>query len=219
MQITGGTIVFARVIQPAQYESKKAEVTLTFALSEGEQIGDYLDQVGSMAQNKALEMVGLKPATTSANPKPETAQAGSAEKPVEPRKPRANANKAANTKKDDEIPGTAQTAPPATSANTSAKTDDLPAADPKPNISTGEARVAPGDVDPDLVAPTTISDETLVKFVSTVAAKYKDGSGFDKIRDFRDTFPGSTKVQVRQIPQELRKAFVDFVTEKTKDLK
>lgn len=217
MQITGGIISFERKTQPAQYEGKHAKVELTFAMGEGEELGDKLDQVAILAKNKALEMVDLKPSTTTTGVKVETAPATPPAGGKEPRKPRANA-KSPETKAADSLE-TAQTAatPPATPPATKAA-DDLP--DAKPQISTQpENRVGPGDVDPDLVAPTTISDETLVKFVSTVAAKYKDGSGFDKIRDFRDTFPGSTKVQVRQIPQELRKAFVDFVTEKTKDIK
>lgn len=58
MQITGGTVSFLRSVQPAQYETKKAEVILTFTLGEGELLEDKLDAVATLAQSKALEMVG-----------------------------------------------------------------------------------------------------------------------------------------------------------------
>jgi hypothetical protein len=59
-QITGGRVVFSRTVQPAQYESKKSEVELTFVLAEGEKLADTLDQIGKLVQDKALEMVGLR---------------------------------------------------------------------------------------------------------------------------------------------------------------
>jgi hypothetical protein len=61
-QITAGKVSFARSVQPAQYETKKAEVELSFSLAEGEELGAWLDDVAAKAQAKALEMVGLKPA-------------------------------------------------------------------------------------------------------------------------------------------------------------
>jgi hypothetical protein len=59
-QITGGKITYARTIQPAQYESKRAEVELTFVLAEGEDLGNTLDDVARKVKTKALQMVGLK---------------------------------------------------------------------------------------------------------------------------------------------------------------
>jgi len=66
-------VTFGRSVQPAQYETKKAEVQLTFTLAEGEALGPTLDVAASLAQDKALEMVGLKKSTavtTSVQPSP-----------------------------------------------------------------------------------------------------------------------------------------------------
>jgi hypothetical protein len=59
MQITSGRVVYSRTVQPAQFESKRAEVELSFVLSEKEELGDALISVGKLAQRQALEMVGL----------------------------------------------------------------------------------------------------------------------------------------------------------------
>jgi hypothetical protein len=66
MQITGGRVVYGRTVQPAQYESKKAEVEITFVLAEGEDLGDSLDKAAAYAMSKGQEMVGVKPATKPA---------------------------------------------------------------------------------------------------------------------------------------------------------
>jgi hypothetical protein len=58
--ITRGKINFGRTVQPAQYESKRADVELEFVLAEGEELGNTLDKVAEIAKAKALEMVGLK---------------------------------------------------------------------------------------------------------------------------------------------------------------
>lgn len=60
MQITGGKVSFSRSVQPAQYETKRADVELSFVLAEGETLADALDQVAALAKGKGLEMVGLK---------------------------------------------------------------------------------------------------------------------------------------------------------------
>jgi hypothetical protein len=60
MQITGGRVVYSRTVQPAQYESKRGEVELTFVLAEGEDLGAALDEVADLVKAKALDMVGLK---------------------------------------------------------------------------------------------------------------------------------------------------------------
>jgi hypothetical protein len=60
VQITQGKVIYSRTIQPAQYESKKAEVELTFVLAEGEDLGNALDETAEIVKAKALEMVGIK---------------------------------------------------------------------------------------------------------------------------------------------------------------
>jgi hypothetical protein len=67
MQITGGRVVYSRTVQPAQYESKKAEVELSFVLAEKEELGDALERVGVLVHKQVLEMVGLAPVGQGTN--------------------------------------------------------------------------------------------------------------------------------------------------------
>lgn len=58
--ITGGKVVFSRTVQPADYESKKAEIELTFTVGEDE---DHLEAAASVmvdAQNIVLVAVGKR---------------------------------------------------------------------------------------------------------------------------------------------------------------
>ena len=59
MHISSGRVVYLRSVQPAQYETKKAEVELTFSLAEGEELGDHLNYVSSLAMARAHQMVGI----------------------------------------------------------------------------------------------------------------------------------------------------------------
>ncbi len=59
VQITGGRVLFSRTVQPAQYETKRAEVEITFVLAEGEDLGSSLDEAAKTVKRKALKMVGL----------------------------------------------------------------------------------------------------------------------------------------------------------------
>lgn len=64
--ITGGKVTFTRSIQPAQFETKKAEVEIVFTMAEGASLEAgqaELNAAAEMAQSKALEMLGLKKAT------------------------------------------------------------------------------------------------------------------------------------------------------------
>lgn len=62
-QITGGRVVFSRTVQPAQYESKRAEVELTFVLAEGEDLAGTLNDVSMRVRGQVLDILGI-----SANP-------------------------------------------------------------------------------------------------------------------------------------------------------
>ena len=62
-QITSGRVVYSRTVQPAQYESKRAEVELAFVVEDGESAEDAVDAVDAVAKivkRKALEIVGLR---------------------------------------------------------------------------------------------------------------------------------------------------------------
>lgn len=69
MQISGGRVVYSRTVQPAQYESKRAEVELTFVLAEHEQLDNQLDLVSSIVKEQAEEMVGINVPPPSRSPR------------------------------------------------------------------------------------------------------------------------------------------------------
>ena len=56
-QITSGRVVFARTVQPANFESKRAEVELSFVLAEGEELKDTLEKVGLQCRAAVLDLV------------------------------------------------------------------------------------------------------------------------------------------------------------------
>ena len=64
-EITGGSVTYGRTVQPAQYESKKAEVTLTFGIEQetpAETRDAFIVSVGNMAIHQVNRMVGLNEA-------------------------------------------------------------------------------------------------------------------------------------------------------------
>ena len=58
MQITNGSITFERNRKTADYEGKKASVTLSFLIPEGGDAEAAAARVGQLAMNRALMMVG-----------------------------------------------------------------------------------------------------------------------------------------------------------------
>jgi hypothetical protein len=60
-EITNGSITFERTRKTADYEGKKASVTLSFTLALGEDPGLACSHVGLLATNHALLMVGEQP--------------------------------------------------------------------------------------------------------------------------------------------------------------
>lgn len=64
MQITNGKVTFERAVRPADYETKRAIVELSFTVADGEDAGAVVERVGQIAQEKALQLVGLKPAAS-----------------------------------------------------------------------------------------------------------------------------------------------------------
>lgn len=63
MNITNGQVEFERVMRPADFESKRAKVVLSFAIADGEDAEAVVANVGEMAKRRALTMVGeLNPA-------------------------------------------------------------------------------------------------------------------------------------------------------------
>lgn len=200
MQITGGRVSFRRVVQPAQYESKEGLVELSFAVAEGE--GDkaqaFLDATAQMAQEKALELVGLKPTTAKAPELKvvETPPSEATQKAKDDAKAKAAAKLNAKEKKAE-----------ATKGN---ELDDLPA-DPKPNISASpEDRKDPDGLDgldEDVLgpAPKEITDVELRDAVSIWVNKHKNAAA---VKDLRSKFAGPPPKGLNDIPQSKRVAFL-----------
>jgi hypothetical protein len=95
MHISSGRVVYLRSVQPAQYETKKAEVELTFALAEGEELGNTLGYVSSLAMARAHQMIGI----TAPDVVKEQTAADTAGKAIVARAAKAAAEKKAATEK------------------------------------------------------------------------------------------------------------------------
>jgi hypothetical protein len=196
--ITGGSVTFGRTIQPAQYESKKSEVTVTFAVAENEtraQAQALLDGAASMAQTKALELVGLKPAKVE--PKVEEPKADPLAKVVDEERP--------GSKRSPGRPPKAAEKPPETPAE-----DPLALAESTAEAANEAAEAAQHkDADEDLLAgaaaPQPISDKEILDAVTKKMAEISNGPAIKAVREkFVQTPKG-----VRDIPQEKRKEFLE----------
>ena len=51
-QVTSGRVVYSRTVQPAQYESKRAEVEFAFAVEDGEDPGQAAREAGELARRE-----------------------------------------------------------------------------------------------------------------------------------------------------------------------
>lgn len=185
MSITGGSVTYGRTVQPAQYESKKAEVTIHFAVEDGASdaaIEEVKAKAATMAQQTALELVGM-----AAEAKPTTGKRTS--KPAAEPKPEVKAE------------GNKEAAAAKMNAADAAK---------KPNISTGEERKDPAQADPDGLddaldlgtAAKEISDKDLTDTVSRVNGVIKDPG---KIKAVRSKY---TTGAIATIAKDKRAAFV-----------
>lgn len=223
MQITGGKVIFARSVQPAQYETKKAEVEITFVLAEGENLGATLDTAASLAQNKALEMVGLQKSEAT-QARLTSLAASDAAAAMLPRTPATKEAAAAamNAK---------EPAPPKP-----AKPPKVPKAEAKPDpaaldddtahaakiaentVKNGEAR-AISDTPDDRKEPEDltdmlggaepmkeITDEDLTGAIMQHNAKIKNPTA---IRQLIIKFVGKTPCQARDLPKERRAEFLE----------
>lgn len=59
-QVTSGRVVYSRTVQPAQYESKRAEVELSFVIEDGEDLEAAAREVGEAARRQNLGLLGIK---------------------------------------------------------------------------------------------------------------------------------------------------------------
>lgn len=206
--ITGGKVTFGRTVQPAQYETKRAEVEIFFSIPEGASadVGqDMLTQAATMAKSKALEMVGLKEATA---PAPAPAPEKTPEKAPEKAKVKTKADL------ENELKWKLAAAEKAKEAET-AKADAAAIVDEaeKPQISTSpEDRKDPEQVDDASVMDdslftaeaTQVSDADLRSHIMKVNEKLKNGPAIrGLIGKYVKPGQGAT-----EIPMEKRAAFL-----------
>lgn len=59
MKITNGQVTFERSVRPADYETKRAVVNLSFNVDDGEDASEVIDEVGNLARRRALKMIGV----------------------------------------------------------------------------------------------------------------------------------------------------------------
>lgn len=87
MSITNGTIVVERVTRPADFESKRVSVSLSFTIEEGEAADDWISRIGVLAHTKMMEMLRRPEAASVSNvrdqPKPVKVPPKAAAEPVE----------------------------------------------------------------------------------------------------------------------------------------
>jgi hypothetical protein len=58
-KITGGRVMFHLTVAPKQYESKRAEVELTFTVAEGDDYAAIFNKSCAATVNRCREIVGL----------------------------------------------------------------------------------------------------------------------------------------------------------------
>lgn len=204
--ITGGSVSFTRTIRPADFESKSATVTLSFALDEGEDAG-FIDEVSSMAKEKALAAVGVKAAPVATTTKP------AKEPKAEASQETKDALKAAAAKSISDK----EAAKAAKKSAKDKKTETLE--EPPLNISTGEERNDPDNLDDegdaggdpdgldDLAEQTEakeITDKELTDAVTQCAATTKNSVAIRKLREKFVALPKG----FRDIPQQQRAEFI-----------
>ena len=222
-QITGGSVTFGRTVQPAQYESKKSEITLTFAVAEDD--GDVIAQnmlnlVSKIAQEKALELVGLKVASAP-TAKVEALPEGKVEQP----------NPAFNKIVDEDRPGSKRGPKPKKPAEAEKPTEDplaaaeaaaeanneaTEAAAHKAAMAKANAEIADADSDllgaAEFTSPQPVSDKELMDAVTKKMAEINSGP---KIKEVREKFVTSPK-GIRDIPQDKRAEFLVELAKLTK---
>jgi hypothetical protein len=189
-QITGGSVTFGRTVQPAQYESKKAEVTITFACSEDDKPEDahaMLDGASAMAKTKALELLGLKATEAVA---PAAGKRASAAEPIGE----------APAKPEKAKPGPK---PKAQEAKPAEETIDLGERDKAAENVNEAAEASAADADADLLGPAPaqpITDKDLMDAVTKKMAEINDPKALKEVRGKFVQAP----LGFKDIPQEKR---------------
>lgn len=216
--------MYGRTVQPAQYENKKAEVEISFAVAEGEDYNPMLNEAIAVAQNKAHEMVGLKVSAAVAS---QTALKQVAAPTAGGKEAAAAAMNAKDAKSEPAKRGPGR--PPKVPAADPESLDDddakahqakMDANNPaKQAISTGEARVDPAQEDAELwdEAPAATVPDITDKDLADAATKHNarlkhkhEGAAPSMIKALIKTyFPEGAVATLAKLPKDKR---ADFVT-------
>ena len=176
--ITGGRVVYGRTVQPAQYESKKAEVELAFGVEDGTpeaQVVEFINATADRAAAHAHRLLGINTGkTVQAETKAET-------KPAKAPKAEPKAEK---PKDDLDLDTTA-----------------------KPNISTGEERKDPTQIELEEAAkPTKITDKDLLEAVTRASDGGKNFAAISEVRKNAKYAPPPKRLS--DMADEHRAAFI-----------
>lgn len=224
--ITGGKVIFGRTVQPQQFESKRAEVEIMFSVPEGADASAglaMLNEAASLAQAKALELVGLKqstPAPVGATVSKTVAEVTDKKADKAPTKTKADLEaeqKAALEAKaaaKDKADATAENEAKIKAALKQAAADAAAIVDDKPQISTNpEDRKDPAVVeDPAAITDeslftaddTPVTDADLRTHIMKVNEKLKNGPAIRQLIG-KYVKPGQGAAE---IPMDKRKAFL-----------
>lgn len=182
-QITGGKVSYGRTAKVAEYESKRADVELVFAVGDGESHEEILDKVLILAQCKVLTLLGL-PAEQLPTRTVVTEVVPAISAPAEPKATRRG-----------RPPKAVEDAPAISTGEERVNHEEVKADPP----------IVPGIDDFETDGPAKITDADLSNALNRKNNEIKNGP---KIRELVARFAGPQPKSARDIPQERRAEFL-----------
>lgn len=198
-QITGGRVCYSRTVQPAQYESKKVEAELFFAVDEGEDHTAIFSRAAAEAHGKVYEMLGIKPADKPAiSDKQRLASEKTGGDTGEVVTGKPTAEKPARTKKT--APPPAKAEDPASMGEPATTAPSAPGAAPAAPANPA----SPADIEDefDALPAAEITDQQLSDAMSKKNAEIKD------TRRLKELVGKYGVARSRELPQDKRAAFL-----------
>jgi hypothetical protein len=196
-QITAGSVTFGRTVQPKEYESKKAEVTLAFSVPEGENHEAIFAKAEQQAVAKVEQMLTGRVASTKEAVAAKLNAADAAAPPAPkngPGRP-SNAAKAAAQAKLDAAAAAAK------------PNDDLAIFERRESALAEDGKAAEMAAEDDFLtsaAPAEVTDDAIVQALTRKNAALKNPVA---IRQLIGKFVAAPKT-AREIPQEARAEFL-----------
>lgn len=201
MTVTNGVVEYERVVRPADFESKRAKVSLSFAVEDGSDTASVVAKVMNMAVAEVHRRLGINVEASGAQETVPTRTEHSALSPEHREKVAENTKKRAKAPPA-EVPGEN---PPVTGAatepSTNASAATVSAADP----------AAIGEPEEDIllltnkVEPIVYTDKDLHAAVQTAIEKKVTAT---QIRSLTTEFTGNVGQSMTTLPQEKRADFI-----------